>query len=211
MSIWEKLVPKEYGFYDFFARHSAALLDGARTFAQLMDEWPEGSGRLRRIEELEHECDTIAHMTLDLLHRTFITPLDREEIQHLVSRIDDVMDLIDGASRRLALFEVKAVPPKMRELSKVLLRGVERVDELVRMLRKLDDVERMRALIQEIHRLENEGDGLHRAGLAELFRESASDPLTVIKLKEIFEVIEAATDRCEDAADVIEGVLLEHT
>lgn len=208
--MWNKLVPKEYGFYDLFNRHAASTLDGARTMVAVAEEWPEAAGRVRRIEEIEHECDSITHMTIDLLHRTFITPIDRDEILRLVSTMDDVMDLIDSAARRLVMFEIKTMPPKLREMTKVLLRTMELVVQVVEKLRTIKDIDPMRAIFIEIHRLENEGDGLHRTALVDLFRECAQDPLLVIKLKEIYETVENAIDRCEDIANVCEGILLEH-
>ena len=209
--MWDKLVPKEYGFYDLFNKHATAGLDAAKTLVIAAEEWPHSEGRVRRIEEIEHECDTLAHMSIDLLHRTFITPLDRDEIMALVSGLDDIVDLIDSAAQRMVMFEILSVPPKMTELARVLCRTQEQVVSLIGMLRGIKHVEPLREIFKEIHRLENEGDGLHRAGLVELFRTSSGDALTVIKLKEIYETIEAAIDRCEDVSNTVEGITLEHT
>ena len=211
MGIWDKLVPKEYGFYDLFNRHAACMLDAAKTFQLLTEEWPDATGRARRIEEVEHECDSIAHMTIDLLHHTFITPLDRDEITQLISTMDDVADLIDAAAQRVFMFAIPRMPGKLRELARVLVRAADLVVEVVGKLRDLKDVERMRAIFVEIHRTENEGDGCLRAGMVELFRDSADDPMAVIKLKEILEIVEEAIDQCEDVANIVEGILLEHS
>ena len=121
-AMWDKLMPKEYGFFDLFDRHAAATLDAARTLVQVLEGWPESAGRVRRIEELEHECDSIAHMTIDLLHRTFITPMDRDEILALISKMDDVTDSIEAAAQRLGLFDIRTVPPKLVEMARVLNR-----------------------------------------------------------------------------------------
>ncbi|MEW6444144.1 MAG: DUF47 family protein [bacterium] len=208
--MFEKLIGTQYGFFDLLNRHAATTLDGARSFAGVAQEWPQIAGRVRRIEELEHECDSIAHMTIDLLHRTFITPLDRDEILGIISKMDDVMDSIERAAKRLVLFEVRSMPEKLKGMSQVLLRAQEQVVAAVKLLRKPKSVTELREIIKEIHRLENEGDGLNHAGLSELFRENANDPLNVIKLKEIYESVEQAIDQCEDIANIVERIVLEH-
>lgn len=208
--MWDKLLPKEYGFFDLFNRHAAAALDAARVLVATLDEWPAAEGRVQRIIELEHECDNLTHMTVDLIHRTFITPLDRDEIVRLISTQDDVVDQIEAAAQRLILFDIRVIPTRLKELSRVLLRSMEQVVVIVGMTKNLKDQARLREILKEIHSLENEGDGLHRAGLAELFREYAGDPLTVIKLKEVYETIEDAVDQCEDIANIVEGISLEH-
>ena len=209
--MWDKLMGKEYGFFELFNRHATATLDGVRSLVTVAEEWPaEAAGRIRRVEELEHECDTITHMTIDLLHRTFITPLDRDEIVRLVSKMDDVMDSIERAAKRMLLFEVHSLPKKLIEMIRVLCRAQEQVELAVKMIRGFKQGEKLREVFKEIHRLENEGDGLHHAGLTQLFRENADDPLEVIKLKEIYETIEQAIDQCEDIANIVESIVLEH-
>jgi uncharacterized protein len=208
--VFNKLMPREIGFFDLFSQHANQSLDAGRTLAELLSEWPAGEGRIRRIEELEHECDSTAHMVIDLLHRTFITPLDRDETMKLITTQDDVIDSIEAAALRLQMYDIGKVPQKLIELAKVLVRAQERLVELVALLRDFKKVDQMKTLIIEVQRLENEADGLHRSGLAALFREHANDPLTVVKLKEIYEIVEAATDQCEDVAELIEGIALEH-
>jgi len=208
--MWNKLARKEYGFFDLFNRIAASTLDGSRCLVAVAEEWPEASGRVRRIEELEHECDSIAHMTVDLLHRTFITPLDRDEILNLISKMDDVMDSIERAAKRMLLFELKVLPKKLRDMIRVLNRAQEQVVVAVKMIYGFKHGDDLREVFKEIHRLENEGDGLHHAGLTEMFRQNADDPLTVIKLKEIYETIEQAIDQCEDIANIVERIVLEH-
>jgi predicted phosphate transport protein (TIGR00153 family) len=204
------MVRREYGFFDLFNRHTATTLDGARCLVTIAEEWPEAAGRVRRVEELEHECDSITHMTIDLLHRTFITPLDRDEVIRLISKMDDVMDSIERAAKRMLLFEIEKLPKKLGEMIRVLCRAQEQVVAIVEMIHGFKHGGKLRELIKEIHRLENEGDGLHHAGLTQLFRENANDPLTVIKLKEIYETIEQGIDQCEDIANIVETIVLEH-
>lgn len=208
--MFNKLMPKEIGFFDLFNNHATHSLDAGRTLVTLLSEWPASEGRIHRIEELEHECDSTAHMVIELLHRTFITPLDRDETMNLITTQDDVVDSIEAAAHRLAMFAIDRVPARLVELAKVLVRAQEKLVELVALLRSFKNFDRMQVIIIEVHRLENEADGLFRAGLAELFREHANDPMTVIKLKELYEIVEEATDQCEDVAEIIEGIALEH-
>jgi predicted phosphate transport protein (TIGR00153 family) len=158
---------------------------------------------IRRIEEIEHECDTIAHMTIDLLHRTFITPLDRDETLKLISKMDDVVDGIESAAQRMLLFDVQQVPARLVDLARVVMKEQEVLVELVPLLHGFKHPERIRELIIEVQRLENEADGILRAGLGELFREHRSDPLMVIQVKELYERIEDAADQAEDVAEII--------
>ncbi len=208
--MFQKMLRTQYGFFDLFNRHAATTLDGARSLWSVAEEWPHIAGLVRRIDELEHECDSITSMTVDLLHHTFITPLDRDQILKLISKMDDVMDSIESAARCMHLYEVRHLPDKMKEMIRVLCRAMEQVNAAVPMLRAFKHQDKMREMFKEIHRLENEGDGLFYAGISELFRENADDPLTVIKLKQIYEFIETAVDQCEDIANILESILLEH-
>jgi len=209
--MWEKLAPREIGFFDLFIRHARAGLDAGKTLVEALEQWPRGAeGMIRRIEEIEHECDTIAHMTIDLLHRTFITPLDRDETLKLISKMDDVVDGIESAAQRMLLFDVQQVPARLVDLARVVMKEQEVLVELVPLLHGFKHPERIRELIIEVQRLENEADGILRAGLGELFREHRSDPLMVIQVKELYERIEDASDQAEDVAEIIEGITLEH-
>ncbi len=208
--MFNKLLPKEIGFFDLFNRHAKLSLEASRTLVDLLERWPDGEALIARMTELEHDCDSTAHMVIDLLHRTFITPLDRDETMKLITKLDDVTDSAEAAAQRLDLFAIGKVPPKLVEMAKVLVKALEQLVQLVALLKDFKQVARMKELIIEVQRLENEADALHRAGLAELFRVHATDALTVIKLKEIYEIVEAATDQCEDVAEIIEGIALEH-
>ncbi len=163
----------------------------------------------RRIKELEHETDVITHHCVEALHKTFITPLDREDIHHLISRMDDITDSLEAASERLVLFNITEMTLEVRELAEVLVRSTEGVSEALRGLRDMGNAELIVQKCIEINRLENEGDVLMRQALARLFKDE-TNPITIIKWKEIYEHLEEATDRCEDVANIIEGVVLEH-
>ncbi len=209
--MWRKMAPHEYGFFELFNRHAATALEGTKCLVEVVETWPAANGKLSRIEELEHECDSIAHMTIDLLHRTFITPLDRDEILSLVSRMDDIIDTVEVACRRMVLFGIEGFPEKFKDLARVLNQAQIQVVQAVKLLEKLKQTDALMDVVKEINRLENEGDRIFHAALADLFREHANDPLTVIKLKEIFEAIEWAIDRCEDVSNLVEGIILEHS
>jgi predicted phosphate transport protein (TIGR00153 family) len=205
-----KLWPQEYGFFDLFSRQARVVLDGAKCFNAILAEWPDVAGRARRLDELEHECDAIARMTIDLLRRTFITPLDREEIMSLTSNLDDVIDAMEAAARRMILFEIKELPKTLKEMAHVLEKAVGHVAVAVDLLKGMKEVGQLQETLKEIHYLENEGDGLLRAGLAEMFRQPNADPLNVIKLKDIYDTVERAIDQCQRVGNIIEGIILEH-
>ena len=209
--MWRKMSKQEYGFFELFTRHAVTALEGTQTLIEAVEGWPNSKAKLSRIEEIEHSCDSIAHMTIDLLHRTFITPFDRDEILKLISTMDDIIDCVEVACRRMVLFEVKVFPSTFLDLVRALNRSQEQVVQLIELLPKFKQTTRFREIVKEINRLENEGDRIFHAALAELFSNKAYDALEVIKLKEIYEVIERALDRCEDVSNVVEGIVLEHS
>jgi predicted phosphate transport protein (TIGR00153 family) len=203
------LLPKKSEFFDLFVKHAALSVEGAKLLQGLLERPTNVEEQSRRIKAVEHDADTIAHQTLELLHKSFITPIERGDIHRIVSRLDDILDYIEAASQRFWLYEISEATPEAKEMARVLVRSTEAVKVTVDSLRDLKDSSRIRAACVEINRLENECDTLLRLAVARLFKEER-DPLTVIKWKEIYENIEDATDRCEDVANVIEGVVLEN-
>jgi len=203
------LLPREEDFFGLFERHAALTVEGARQMRLLVQGGQNTRSLSARIQELEHETDVITHTCVERLHKTFITPLDRDDIHRLITRMDDVMDYIEAAAISLVLYELTEMTAPVQELAEVLLRSTEAVAVAVEGLRNLKRPERVLEACIEVNRLENEGDRILRSALADLFR-GASDPLLVLKWKEIYEALENATDRCEDVANVIEGVVLEH-
>lgn len=202
-------LPREEDFFGFFERHAALTVEGAREMRRLIAGGQDVRALAARIKEIEHETDVITHGCVERLHKTFITPLDRDAIHLLITRMDDVMDYIESAAIAVMLYELTEMTAPAKALADVLVRATEAVAVAVaglRNLRRSDDI--LEACI-EVNRLENEGDEILRDALAELFR-GATDPLLVLKWKEIYEALETATDRCEDVANVIEGVVLEH-
>ena len=204
-----RLRPQTYDFFDLFDRHADVAHNGLKLICDLVQNWPNSKELIQRIVEAEHQCDSITHMTVDLMRRTYLTPFDRNEIRELISRMDDVIDNAQGAASRIILFKVDTIPEEMKGLTVTLTRAHGKVVEAVRMLRKIKKADGIEELCREINSLENEGDDLMRRGLANLFTE-VKDPIAVIKLKEIFEMLERAVDCCEDVANVIEGIIIEH-
>jgi uncharacterized protein len=205
----EKLMPKSDDFFDDFEKLAACTVEGARLFQVLLDHFDNVEERAAGIKAVEHRGDEITHRAFERLHTQFITPFDRSEIHRLLSRIDDVLDLTDAASERLALYRVPKILPEARELAACLLGAAQKMEEAVRGLRNLKETGRILRACKEVNEFENRGDTLLRRALADLFN-SETDPLTVMKWKEILDFIENAIDRAEDVANVIEGVVLEH-
>src|SRR5262249_44482533 len=205
-----RLWPKDVSFFDFFERHAAKTVEGAREFLELAHGGTPVHviAKAKRIKEIEHETDVITHHCVEALHKTFVTPIDRDDIYRLITRMDDIMDFVEAAADRVALYELFAPTVEARELADVLVRSTEEVERALRGLRRLEYGDGIIRHCIDINRLENEADTILRAAVATLFKEE-KDPITIIKWKEIYENLENATDRCEDVANIIEGVVLE--
>jgi predicted phosphate transport protein (TIGR00153 family) len=204
-----RLLPREEDFFGLFERHVALTVEGAREMQRLVQGGQNARVIAARIKEIEHETDVITHACVERLHKTFITPFDRDDIHRLITRMDDVMDYIEAAAISVMLYELVDMTAPARELADVLVRSTEAVAIAVGGLRAVKQSETILKACIEVNRLENEGDEILRNALASLFRE-ARDPLLVLKWKEVYEALENATDRCEDVANIIEGVVLEH-
>jgi uncharacterized protein len=203
------LLPRDEDFFGLFERHAALTVEGAREMQRLVQGGQNVRTRAARIKEIEHETDVITHACVERLHKTFITPFDRDDIHRLITRMDDVMDYIESAAIAVMLYELVEMTDPARELADVLVRSTESVAVAVSGLKNVKQSQAILDACIEVNRLENEGDEILRGALADLFRE-AKDPLLVLKWKEVYEALENATDRCEDVANVIEGVVLEH-
>jgi predicted phosphate transport protein (TIGR00153 family) len=203
-----KLLPRETSFFDLFERHARLTIEGAKEFQALAGGAPVTT-TVRRIKEIEHETDVITHQCVEALHKTFITPIDRNDIHRLISRMDDIMDFLEAASERIGLYEIDKMTPEVKELSAIIVRATEALEGALRGLRDMGDPQAVFTKCIEINRLENEADAIMRVAVARLFKEE-KDPIMIIKWKEIYEALEEATDRCEDVANIIEGVILEH-
>jgi uncharacterized protein Yka (UPF0111/DUF47 family) len=205
----EKLMPKSDEFFDDFDAQADATVRGAKLLLALFEDFTDIERKVAAIKEVEHEGDNIAHRAFERLHRQFITPFDRAEIHRLLGRIDDVLDLTDATAERLLLYEVGPVPQAAKDLAKVLVPCCEKMREAVKLLRTIKHPKQILAACRDIKGMESEADALGRSAIAALFK-SGADALSIMKWKEIYDLLETATDRCEDVANVIEGVVLEH-
>ena len=200
----QRFLPREVGFFDLFAKQAANIHVGAEALLKMLSHYTGVPEQVQSIKAIEHAGDEIAHSVLTKLNQTFITPFDREDLHELCSRLDDVIDLIDAAASRFVLYRVGSVRSGTVDLVKVLVSATAEVASCVKSLASADKALKF---VIEINRCENESDRLCRTLIAQLFDEE-KDPVQIIKWKEIFEVIETAVDKCEDVANVIEGVIL---
>ena len=205
----EKLMPKSDEFFDDFEEQAVTTVQGAEALQALIEDFTDVERKVSAIKDLEHKGDDVTHRAFERLHRQFITPFDRAEIHRLLSRIDDVLDLTDATAERMMLYEVGTVPQAAKDLVAVLVPMTRKMLEAVRGLRHIKHPEQILTACREIKTLESQADAVGRAAIAALFK-SGADVLTIIKWKEIYDLIETATDRCEDVSNVIEGVVLEH-
>jgi len=201
-----RLKPQKREFFDLFTRAARNAQDISAVLVDLLDGWPDSRARLRDIHELEHEGDRLTREVINLLNRTFVTPLDRDDMYRLASAIDDVCDHVDEAADNIDLYEVREVPEKAKQQAEVIHRAASRLHEAVQRLEGFKDSQRQLVALRE---LEDEGDRLSREAVADLFR-SGQDPLTIIRWKDIHEHLEEAVDACENAADVLEAILVKN-
>ena len=205
-----RFLPKESSFFDFFEEHAELTVEGVKEFLSMVTTGANIETKARRIHDIEHETDVITHRCVETLHKTFITPIDRDNIHRLITRMDDIMDYVEAAAERLALYELSVMTPEVRDLADTLLRAVQQVELALKGLRNLKNPQAVLKQCIDINRLENESDQVLRRAVARLFKEE-KDPIVIIKWKEIYENLENAADRCEDVANIIEGVILEHS
>jgi predicted phosphate transport protein (TIGR00153 family) len=207
--MFEKLMPREVAFFDYFDRQADKILEGCKALQEMLENYTDVLAKAKRIKAIEHEGDVITHECVEQLHKTFITPLDREDILRLISKMDDILDLTEAVSQRLSVYEIDSTTDESRQLAKVLVFGVERMGKAVRGLRNMKNAPQILAECIEINRIENEADTILRNAVGKLFK-TEKDPLTVMKWKELYEVLETATDMCEDVANIVEGIVLEY-
>ncbi len=212
MNFIARLMPREGRFFNLFDNHAKLIVDGALALADVLRHYDNGKDRavgIKSIEDAEHGADRITHETVQLLHTTFVTPFDRDDIHRLISRMDDVLDLIQDTAESLVLYDIQKVTPEATQLAELLLRCAERVQSAVGLMASMADAPAILKICQEIDRLESDADKVMRSALSELFRHD-SDVRQVIKLKAVYESLESATDKCQDVANVIESVVLEN-
>ena len=203
------LLPKDTVFYDLFEDLVEHVVAAAKQLNRLVGEFPRIEASLQMIRNEEHEADNLAHQALDRLDRTFITPFDREDIHTLVGNLDDIIDSIDALVKRMPLFHVKSIPPVFVTQTEVLIKASEAVKEAVFRLRKSRKLSDLSEKLIEIHHHESVGDDNHHAAMSELFG-GGTDPLEVLKWKELFDYIEEAIDGCEDVGNTLERIVLKN-
>jgi len=202
------IMPREPKFFDLFERSVANVATAAKELAEFFENYTNVPQKVARMTELEHNGDAITHQIMEQLHRTFVTPLDREDIALLTERLDDVMDFMEDAANAMLLYRIEQPTTRARELAAIL---VALTNELVVAVPRLRNRSKMKEILEhcvEINRLENEADAIVRFALAELF--DGTPIADVIKWREIYEHLETAVDKGEDVANVLEGVVLKH-
>jgi len=202
-------IPREEKFFDLFQESAQNAVKAAQVLKEMVDTWKNIEGRVGEITELEHNGDTITHQIMAQLHRTFVTPFDREDIALLAHTLDDITDFIHAAADAMLLYNVDRPGQRAKELADIIVQAASEVEEVMPQLQKRIVLSQVLKQCVEINRLENVADRVFRAAMAELFDDS-TDIAQVIKWREIYEHMESATDRCEDVADVLEGVALKH-
>ena len=214
--LFGKLLPQEGNFFEMFNQHAERIVEAARAFSQLVANYNDPHLREKYnqdVDNAERAADRVTHEVNKTLHQTFITPIDREQIHSLINTMDDVADLIQDSAETMALYDVRHMTEEITRLTDLSVKCCERVRDAVKMLAKIAEPATTEAAIktcEEIDRLESDADRVMRAAMSKLFREEP-DVREVIKLKAIYELLETITDKCEDVANHIEGIILENS
>ena len=202
-----RLIPRDNSFFAMFSAMSDNLIAGARTLVGLFSDYSDVGKKIDEIHRIEREGDELTHAILTKLNQTFITPFDREDIHQLASKLDDVLDFINASGARIAMYRITAPPPAAGELATIILMQCQELQKAVSLMQKNGNI---LAHCVEINRLENEADVVAQQAIATLF-EHEKDPINLIKIKELLEFLERATDKAEDVANVLETVVLKYT
>jgi len=202
-------MPREEKFFDLFEESAQNMVKAALELKEMIDAWEYVEGRVSAITEFEHRGDTITHQIMEQLHRTFVTPFDREDMALLAHTLDDVTDFIHAAADAMLLYKVETPGQRAKELVDIIVQAAVEVERAITHLRRRNELKNVIEPCVEINRLENMADRVFRSAMAELFDDS-TDIAHIIKWREIYEHMESATDRCEDVANVLEGVALKH-
>jgi hypothetical protein len=202
-------IPREEKFFRLFEDDARNMVKTAEALKSLIDSWENVEERVDAITELEHQGDSVTHHIMAQLHRTFVTPFDREDIALLANSIDDVVDFIHATADAMLLYKIEQPSQRAKELADILVQAAAEVEKALLLLEHHAQLKQILERCVEINRLENMADRVFRSAMAELFDDSA-DIAYIIKWREIYEHMESATDRCEDVADVLEGIALKH-
>ena len=203
-----QLIPKEQQFFGLFERLAEHLLQAGTLLHELVSDVDRIGEKAKQLERVEHDADQVTHQIMAKLNSTFITPIDREGIHQLATALDDVIDFIEGAAEHMILYKIQQPTPQFKALAEVVFRQVTEIHKMMPRLKNLRHADILVHCI-EVNRLENEGDRIDREALAELF-EKRGDPLEVMKWRDLYDLLETATDKCEDVAVAIEGIFLKN-
>ena len=201
------LIPKEEQFFKMFQEMGGLIVTGARQLKDMLDDFSDPVASQRAIKDTEHRGDTQTHDIIKKLNKSFITPFDREDIYSLAAALDDILDLIDGCAQRLVMYNVEASTAEARELAFLILQGAEAINKALLIIG--GKLEPIAEYCVQVNALENEADRVCREAISRLFDEE-KDPIQLIKWKEIYETLEKATDKCEDAANILESVVVKN-
>ncbi|MFC0252925.1 DUF47 domain-containing protein [Massilia consociata] len=204
-----RLMPQEGKFFDLFNQHAALCVKGAQEMVGLMTHFDDLETRTHAVESIEKEADKITYTCVDLLHKTFITPLDRDDIHKLITSMDDILDMMEDAAQTVSLYDLHAVTPEAARLAELCLSACMKVQEAVALLHDMGNAHQIVAICEEIDRFESDADHVMRAAMSKLFRDEP-DVRNLIKMKAIYEILETVTDRCEDVANIVEGIVVEN-
>jgi len=205
-----RLMPREGKFFDIFNAHAARIVEGARELAAMIGTFSELEAHAQRIDGIERAADKLTHECITLLHKTFITPFDRDQIHQLITAMDDILDLIQDVAESVALYDLRRVTPEAKQLAEICQMCCDRVQATIALLTDLKRSDAILKCCEEIDRLESDADRVMRSAISKLFREE-SDLKQVMKLRVVYELLESITDRCEDVANIVEGIVLENS
>jgi predicted phosphate transport protein (TIGR00153 family) len=205
-----RLMPREGKFFDLFNAHAERIVEGARELAAMIGTFKDLDAHAQRIDAAERAADKVTHETISLLHKTFITPFDRDQIHQLITTMDDILDLIQDVAESIALYDLHSVTPEARQLAEICQMCCDRVQTAVGLLTNVKQSAAILKCCEEIDRLESDADRVMRGALQKLFRDE-TDVKQILKLRVIYDLLETITDRCEDVANVVEGIVLENS
>ena len=205
-----RLMPREGRFFELFNAHAERIVEGGQELAAMLGSFDQLDVHAQRIDAAERAADKITHEAITLLHRTFITPFDRDQIHQLITSMDDILDLIQDVAESVLLYDLRRITPEAKQLGDICLMSCGRVRTAVGLLTNVKRADAILKSCQEIDQLESDADRVMRSGVSKLFREE-NDIKQVIKMRMIYDLLETVTDRCEDVANIIEGIVLENS
>ena len=205
-----RLMPREGKFFDLFNAHAERIVEGSRELAAMLGTFTELDAHAQRIDTAERAADKVTHECITLLHKTFITPFDRDQIHDLITSMDDILDLIQDVAESVALYDLRRTTPEAKQLAEINQMCCERVKTAVGLLTNIKHPAAILKCCEEIDRLESDADRVLRGAMSKLFRDEP-DAKNLIKLRTIYELLETISDRCEDAANIIEGIVIENS